>query len=505
MTIFEFDIFSLFTIGNLIAILVGTTVGLIFGALPGLGAILAMVILLPITYSMSPLAAILMLLATFQAAEYGGSISSVAIGIPGTAAAAATTLDGFPMAKKGQPGKALAYSLVASTIGGFIGGLALLFLAQPFAKFGLQLSEPEYFLLGILGLIAVAALSTKNTTNSLISIVLGLMAGTVGLDMFSGELRYTMGQFELLEGISILPLIVAAFAFPEIFKLINSELKTRYSHSKQQMKIKLTAKELKDVSKPTIMGSILGVGLGIIPGLGPVTSSWFAYAIAKKTSKKPEEFGHGNPEGIAAPEAANNSVVASSIIPLLALGIPSSVTSAIIMGAFIIHGIQPGPRIFQSESNLVYGIIFGFLITTVFMYVMGKFVTSLFSRALMIPNPVLIPVIIMITLVGVYAEKSSFFDLWIALFVGVVFYFLVQLNFSMPGFVIAFVLAPIIEESFRRALIISGGDFSIFYTRGYSIVLLLFIVVIALFPIVSNLVKKKKNDINVNDQGINVS
>ncbi|AXH99546.1 C4-dicarboxylate ABC transporter permease [Sporosarcina sp. PTS2304] len=497
MTIFGFDILTLFSIGNLLAILLGTTVGLIFGALPGLGAIMAMIVLLPLTYSMEPVAAVLLLLSAFQAAEYGGSISSIALGIPGTPAAAATILDGSAMAKKGYPGKALGYSLTASTIGAFAGGLALIFLAQPFAKFALKLSEPEYFLIGILGLIAVSMISSKNAIKGLISMMLGLMIGTIGMDMFTGEQRFTMGQAELLEGVGILPILVGVFAFPEIFKLINLELRKVHDVGKQNLNTKITLRELRDVSQSTIIGSILGVVLGILPGLGAVSASWFSYVVAQKTSKTPEKFGTGHPEGIAAPESANNATVASSMIPLLALGIPGSVAPAIIMGAFIIHGVQPGPRIFQNNSDLVYGILFGILLSTVAMYVMGRYVTSLFARALILPNPILVPFIYLITIIGVFAANGLFFDLWVALLIGVICYLLIEAKFSMPTLIIAFVLAPIIEESFRRALIISNGDFSIFYTRIYSIILLVLIALIIIVPNINKYRNKKKTSLNI--------
>lgn len=496
MTILGFDILTLFTFGNLLAILLGTTVGLIFGALPGLGAIMAMIVLLPLTYNMEPVAAVLLLLSAFQAAEYGGSISSISLGIPGTPAAAATILDGSAMAKNGYPGKALGYSLTASTIGAFAGGLALIFLAQPFAKFALKLSEPEYFLIGILGLIAVSMISSQNAIKGLISMMLGLMAGTIGMDMFTGEQRFTMGQVELLEGIGILPILVGVFAFPEIFKLINLELRKVHDVGKQNLSTKITLRELRDVSKSTFIGSVLGVVLGILPGLGAVSASWFAYVTAQKTSKTPEKFGTGHPEGIAAPEAANNATVASSMIPLLALGIPGSVAPAIIMGAFIIHGVQPGPRIFQNNADLVYGILFGILLSTVAMYVMGRYVTALFARALILPNPILVPFIYLITIIGVFAANGLFFDLWVALIIGVICYLLIEAKFSMPTLIIAFVLSPIIEESFRRALIISNGDFSIFYTRIYSIVLLALIALIIIVPNINKYRNKKKTSLN---------
>ncbi len=489
MEVFDFNFLSLFSIEILFAICLGTVAGLIIGALPGLGASIAIVLLLPVTYSLSPLAAILLLLAAYQSAEYGGSISSIILGIPGTGAAVATVLDGHPMAKKTSPGKALAYSLTASTVGGLFGGIILLFLSVPLAKFSLRLSDPEFFLIGVLGLLAVTALSSKDFIKSMISVVLGLMAGMVGIDLFTGSSRFIFGRPELMEGINIIVILVGLFALSEVFSMISKDIGTKNNSEFQNLKARITFKEFKGVSKSTGVGSVIGAIVGIIPGMASGASSWFAYSAAKKVSNNPETFGQGNPDGIAGPEAANNATVGGALIPLLALGIPGTAAIAIVMGAFIIHGIQPGPRIFTSEANLVYGIFYGFLLTTIFMYIIGKLITPMFSRVLKIPIYMLVPIILVLSLTGVFASKGLFFELGLTLLIGTIAFFMKKLEYSLPSFIMAFVLSPIIEESLRRTLILSDGSYGVFFTRIYSIILLLIISIFMIGVILANIRK----------------
>ena len=478
MAIFDFDFFSLFQLSNIVAILIGTIVGLLIGALPGLGATVAIVLLLPFTYGMEPLASIMMLVAAYQAAEYGGSISSIVLGIPGTPAAAATLLDGNKLAKNSSPGKALAYSLLASTVGGLIGGLLLLFLSVPLSVIALRMSDPEFFLIGVLGLIAVAGLSSNDVVKSLISVVLGLMAGTVGIDVISSASRFSLGRPELLDGLNMIAVLVGIFAISEIISMISTDLNKKYITDHRGLKTNITFKEIKGVGRAMGIGSLLGSIIGVFPGMGAGTSAWFSYSLAKKTSRKPHTFGEGNPEGIAAPESANNATVGGALLPLITLGIPGSASTAIIMGAFIIHGIQPGPSIFTSETDLVYGIFYGLLLATIAMFICGKLVTPLFSRVLTTPGYILTPTIFILALIGVYASHFLMFDLWIALGFGVIFFILKKLDFSGPAFILAFVLSPIIEESLRRALLISNGSYSMFVTRGYSLAILSIILIL---------------------------
>ncbi len=497
MEIFGYDILNLFTLENVLFILLGTFVGLVCGALPGLGVIVAIILLFPITYVISPLASILMLLAAYQSADYGGSISSITLGIPGTPQAAATVLDGYTLAKKESPGKALTYSLTASTIGGIFGGLVLIFLSKPLANFAIKLSDPEFFLIGILGLLAVGMLSSKDKMKSLISVILGLMFGTVGMDLMTGTERATFDQIELMDGINLIALLVGIFAVSELFNMIKEGLNKKNVTQNDKLKTGLKLNEYKRIVKPTAIGSVIGAVTGIFPGLGAGAASWFAYSLSKKVSKKPETFGEGNPEGIAAPESANNAVVGGAMVPLLALGIPGSASIAIIMGAFMVHGIQPGPNVLMTNSELVNGIFYGFLLTTVAMYVMGRFVTAGFARILVVPNSFLVPIVFILCLVGVFITKKSFFDLWFLLVVGIIFFFLKELDFSLPSVILAFVLCPIIEVSLRRSLVLSDGSYAVFFTRPISAVILVLIVGIIGFGVFQWLKQRREKGSSV--------
>ncbi len=492
------DLQNLFTITNLLCILLGTLVGMVFGALPGLGTVIAVALLLPVTFTLPPLAGILMLLATYQAGEYGGSISAILLGVPGTPQAAATVIDGHAMAMNDSPGKALSYSLLSSSIGGIFGGMVLIFVSVPLAEFALNFGSPEYFLLGVIGLMAVGLLSGRDKVKSLISVVLGLMAGTVGVDTLTGVNRATFNQPELMDGINLVAFLVGMFAISELFLMISKGLNISYVADYSKLKTGLTFREIKNIIRPTTIGSLIGAGTGILPGIGGGASCWFAYAAVSKSSKNPESFGKGCAEGIAAPESSNNASAGGALVPFLALGIPGSAAIAIIMGAFIMHGIQPGPNVFTAERDLVYGIFYGFILTTVAMYLIGRMLTPVFARVLVVPNSFLVSIVMVLCLIGIYASKSAFFDLWLALGIGVTFYFLKRLQYSVSSVIIAYVLAPIIEENFRRSLTLSNGNYGVFFESIYSIALVLMIVG-AISASVYGDYKKRNNRANSTD------
>jgi len=472
-----------------LSIMLGLFVGMLFGALPGLGLIIAVTLLLPLSYAMSPVNSILMLLACYQGAEYGGSISAIVLGIPGTAMAAPIVLDGRAMAQQTSPGKALAFSLYGSTFGGIFGGLVLIFFAIPVARFALKLADPEFFLLGVVGLLAVATFGAKDFVKASISVALGLLAGTVGLDLFSGESRLTAGYYELYEGLNLISVAVGLFAFSEVFMMLSNRINKAYSFEAHHLKISLTLAEIRQTLRAMVSGSAIGSLMGVLPGVGSTVSCWLAYSSAKGLSRTPEKFGQGSGEGIAAPDAANNATVGGALLPFLALGIPGSASIAIIAGAFIIHGIQPGPQMMRNNPELIQQIFIGFMATTVCMFFMGKVLTNLFARALVAPNSFLIPAILISSIIGIYSSKGQFFDLWIALAMGVAAWIMRRLDYSVAAFVLAMVLSPIIEVSFRRALVLSQGDYSVFYTRTYSQVILAVIVVILGFALFSTLRK----------------
>jgi len=467
----------------LLSISLGLFVGMLFGATPGLGITIAITLLLPLSYSMEPINAILMLLAAYQAAEYSGSISAITLGIPGTVMAAPILEDGRALAKSTSPGKALGYSLYASTFGGIFGGLVLILFAQPLARFAVKLGDSEYFLLGMLGLVAVTAFSAKNPTKVFIAICMGMIAGTIGLDVFTGTPRLNFGQPELYEGLSLIVLVVGLFAISEVLFMVSGDMRSRFKFEAQDMKITLSLREMKDTIKAMLTGSVIGTGLGILPGVGSTVAGWLSYSSAKSMSKTPEKFGKGSGEGIAAPDAANNAVVGGALLPFLTLGIPGTAGIAIIAGAFIIHGLQPGPLLIVENPNLINAIFAGFLLTTVGMFLMGKFMSRGFARALVTPNFILVPGVMILSILGIYAAEGRIFDLWLALGIGVFAYILRKLDYSVAGFVPAFVLSPIIETSFRRALVISAGDWTVFVTRPVSLILVLIMAAMLAFTV----------------------
>lgn len=485
---------SALTLDNILTIFIGSFLGMFIGALPGLGATIALIILLPVSYSMSPVSAILMLISCFQSAEYGGSISSIVLGIPGTPGAMATVLDGYPLAQNQSPGKALGYSLAASTIGGLVGGLTLICFIAPLSHLVGNIGDPELVILATGGLLLSTLLSgNKDICKSLISLVLGFMAGTIGVDTFTGARRFTFGMTELADGINSVVIMVALFAVTEIINLTSKVREDTWTQKKKMpMKTRLSWKEFKGIGVTTAVGSVLGTMIGLVPGLGGVTASWVSYSAARKMSKHPEKFGTGVPEGVAAPEAANNAAVGGNMVPLLLFGLPGNATMAIILGAFTIHGVVPGINFLSSGSANSYGVIYGFTFAVIVMYLVGRVLTPLFAKVVRIPTCYLIPIVAVLSLIGVYISEYSTFDLWLALGLGVVCYVLERLDYSSRTFVLAYILSPTIEQSLRRTLLLSDGSFAIFLQRPVSAFVLLAIVAIILVWAIISVCGKKR-------------
>lgn len=488
--ILNFDFRELISWEILFIIILGTLYGLFVGAVPGLGSVIAIALLLPVTYTMDPLAAIILLSVVYMAGEYGGSISSIIIGVPGTPSATATVLDGATMAKQGYPGAALGYSLTGALIGGTIGVILLMTIAGPLSSIAISFSDPEFALLGILGLVCVSGLSSKDVNKSIISVLIGLLLSMVGLDIATGEPRFVYGNYNLLDGIPIIALLIGMFAVAEVFSMLGITSGTSFVTNAKNVRTHITWKQFKGVRKTYLKSSILGVLIGVLPGVGTSAASWFAYTEAKRSSKQPENFGKGDPNGIAAPESANNASVGGALVPLVTLGIPGSPATAVILGAFLIHGITPGPTAFVEQPNLMYGIFWGLLAGTFAMYILGKYTTSIMSRMLLLPTNLLSPIILFVALIGVYAAEINVFHVWIAIIAGIAAFVMKKLDFSLPSMVLAFVLGPIIEVSLRRSLLMSGGSVDIFYTRPYSIAIILLILLLITMLVVQ---KKKTN------------
>ncbi|MCC5986562.1 MAG: tripartite tricarboxylate transporter permease [Pararhodobacter sp.] len=457
---------------GLLSIALGLLVGLFFGAMPGLGLTIAITLLLPLSYSMSPVNAILMLLAAYQAAEYAGSISAITLGIPGTVMAAPILQDGRPMARNNSPGKALGYSLYASVFGGLVGAAMLILFSQPLSRFALTLGDSEFFLLGLLGLVAVTSFEAADPLKALISIVLGLLVGLVGLDIISGMPRLDFGIPQLFDGLSLIALVVGLFALSEAYFMMAGNMCAGHRVPSENLRITLTWREMRDSGKAAITGSGIGVAVGILPGVGSTVSGWLAYSAARKLSKTPELFGKGSPDGIVAPDAANNATVGGALLPFLTLGIPGSAAIAIISGAFIIHGLQPGPLLARNNPEFLNAIFLGFVVTTIGMFFVARTLNTGFVRLLVTPNVVLVPFVIMLSILGIFTFRAEFFDLWLALGISMLALAFRKLDYSIVGFVLAVVLAPIIETSFRRALVIADGDYTVFIQRPISAVLI---------------------------------
>ena len=492
MVINGFDILTLFQPLNLFLCFLGVFIGLLVGAMPGLGTTLAIALVLPFTYKLNALTAVLLLLCVYQGAEYGGSISAITLGIPGTAGAAATCLDGNALARAGRPSEALRHSLIASTVGGLFGALVMLFFTKPVGVFALRFSAPDYCMLGLLACIAVISMSKGNYIKGLIGIAFGLMLSLVGTDVINGAVRFNFGRSELYDGVDAVCLIVAVFAIPELLCVIADELNTRYVAASQKTKVHLKLKDYASNAPTVISGSIIGTVIGIFPGLGGGVAAWMSYMFTSRTSKDPDSFGKGNPKGICAPESANNASVAGALVPMLSMGIPGSSAAALIGAAFTMQGIQVGPMLFNSDPDLLNGIFYGFFISVIALYVLGRLLTPFFSRILVVRNSLLVPILLILCIIGGFVSKKQFLQLWIALALGVLFFFMKRSKYPLAPLIIAFILGPIIEKNLRRALTLSGGSFSIFHETTYSTVILVLLIGFTVYPLVKLLIEKLK-------------
>ena len=491
MSIFQYDFSLLFSPMSLLCIVGGVLFGMLIGALPGLGPSVGCALLIPVTYTMDTIPAVLLLISLYTGAEYGGSISSIVLGVPGTAGAVATCLDGNSLAKRGYPGKALGYSLYSSTIGGLFACIVLMTLTVPLMQVTIKFSDPELCLISLLGLVSIISLGTEDAAKSVVAVSLGLLVTSIGMDMLTGVQRFTFGVTSLLDGIALVPVLTGLFAISEVLSMACGDLGKPIVQHKENLRVGLNLEENKSIFWCSIKSAVIGTFAGIIPGMGASPASWLAYTEAKRSDKHPEEFGHGAPRGIAAPESANNACVGGALVPLLTLGIPGSSTIAVVSSALIMQGIQPGPNLLNSNVDLVYSIFWGLLLGTVLMFVFGHLTTSLFARLLVIPNYILAVLIFAISLIGAYAARRMMMDVWVAIIAGVIGFFMKKLKFSTPAFVLAFVLGSMLEKNFRRSLMLSQGSYLIFVTRPFALACLL-LNILLLTSLILKIRKKKQ-------------
>lgn len=462
---------------SLLFIVIGVTAGIIVGSLPGLTATMGCALLIPFTFSLPPIQGLVMLMGIFSGGIYGGSISGILIRTPGTPAAAATLLDGHPLAQKGQAGKAIGIATIASFLGGTIGALIMSFLSPQIAKVGLKFGPPEFFALAIFGLSMIVSISGKSILKGAIAALFGLLLTTIGFDPLSGVPRFAFGNANLLGGITFIPALIGLFGFAQVFR--NIEKMEIVPHIKSNVgKILPTGKELLKLLPTMIKSGTLGTFIGSIPGLGCDIAAFIAYGEAKRVSKKPETFGTGSLVGVAAPEAANNGATGGAMIPMLTLGIPGDAVTAVLLGALTIHGIQPGPLLFRDHLDVVYPIFAGMILCQLALLIIGLSGAKLFARLININRKVLTPVIFLLCIMGSYAMRFSFFDVGLALVIGIIAYFMEYGGFSVSPILLALILGPMAEQNMRRALMLSHGDPSIFVTRPISIFFLLLTVFI---------------------------
>lgn len=451
------------TWSNLLIMFCGMLGGVIIGALPGLTGTMAVTLILPFTFHMEPVPALLLLVAVYKGAMYGGSISAILIKTPGTGAAACTVLDGYPLACQGKAGKALFMALYASCIADFISNLSLIFCASLIAGFALSFGPPEFFMLIVFSLTIVASLSGDCMYRGLIAGCIGLLLSTVGLDMVYGTTRYSYGNVDLMAGISFIPLIIGLFAIPEILKACTG----RPEQKETIIAVggdRLSWAEFKRCFKSIIRGSFIGVILGAIPGIGGAPAAYMAYNEARRSSPHKDNFGKGEIEGVAASEAGNNGCAGATLIPLLSLGVPGDVVTAVILGAFMMHNLTPGPLLFQENIVLVYAVYIGIMVSSIFMFVTGLGCIRGFAKVAHIPKCVLFPSILAICCYGAFSINNSMFDVLVMALLGVLGYVLSLLKFPEAPLLVAFVLGPLFEDNLQRSLLISHGGYNIFFS-----------------------------------------
>ena len=470
----------LFTLQNIIWINLGVFIGAVFAAIPGLSVILCVILFLPVTYTMSAIPGMMFLLGIYCAGGYGGSVSAILINTPGTPHASATMLDGHPLSKKGRTKAALKIALYASTFGGVFSALMLLFLGPQVAKVAAQLGTPEYFMVCVFGLTIIAGVSGKSIVRGLISACLGLLIACVGSDPMTSYDRFTFGISRLYLGMDLAVCLIGLFALVEILAKAEKRLDSlKLDTAKMHDDGKITKAEYKRMARPVIVSSLIGVMVGIIPGTGASEASWFSYSQAKNMSKHPEEFGHGSVEGIAAAESANNAVTGATLIPLLTLGIPGDGTVAIMLSALMINGLNPGISLFTTDGDIMYAIMLGLILVNVFMFIQGKFLTTLFAKVVSIPQEILTPIIVIFCMAGAYSVNENYFDVAIALVFAVLAWVLRKLDLPAVPILLGMVLGSMTETNFRRALLISNGNPGIFFSSIYCwifVVLIIFAV-----------------------------
>ncbi|NHM28751.1 C4-dicarboxylate ABC transporter permease [Desulfofundulus sp. TPOSR] len=474
---------AIFQFQTLISMLLGVCVGIIVGALPGLTPPIGMALFIPVTMGMDPVSGLLLLSSIYMGAEYGGSISAILLNTPGTAAAACTSFDGYPLARQGEGNKALYASITASTLGGIIGVIILLFFTPLLAQLSLKFGPAEMFWISIMGLALVSSLSGKNIIKGLLGAAFGILVSTVGMDPISGYPRFSFNSPNLLSGIGVVPALIGLFSISQMLVLMS---KKRGEVIINEQKPTPYLQVLKFVLKRPFLvlrSSAIGTVVGILPGAGGSIASFLSYTLAKQSSKNPEKFGRGALEGVIASESANNAMVGGSLVPLLSLGIPGSASAAVLFGGLTLHGLIPGPRLFTEHADIAYGFMIGMLVTTILMCLVGLLTAKYSPFILKLPYNYIIATVLVLSTIGSYSVKNNLFDVWVMIVFGLLGYVALKYGFPIPPIVLGVILGPIAEEGYRRAIelgSVHGSTWGYFFGQPITVVLIIINVLIFL-------------------------
>ncbi|HEV3010641.1 MAG TPA: tripartite tricarboxylate transporter permease [Burkholderiales bacterium] len=476
---------------NLMMAVAGVMVGILIGALPGVGPPSGVAMLLPLTFGMDPTSGIIMLAALYAGTMYGGTITAVLINTPGESASVVTCLDGYQMALQGRAGAALGIAAIGSFIAGTVGVVLLSLVSPLLARWALSFGPPETFALMLLGLTTVTLLGGDDPLKGYISMVAGLMLAMVGFDIISGDARYGFGIIEMMDGIDFLPVAIGLFGLGEV--LYGAEQAGKVQVAKARLALRDVLPGMADWMRARwsiVRGTVLGFSVGVLPGAGPTVAAFLAYTVEKKVSKSPERFGKGAIEGVAAPESANNAAATAAMVPMLTLGIPGSATTAIMLGGLMMWGLRPGPMLFEKNPQFVWGLIASQYIANVLLLILSTLFIPLFVRAVRIPYSILMPLIVVFCITGAYSLKNNVWDVGMMLVFGVVGYLMKKLGYSPAAMVLALVLGPLAERALRQSLIISDAGIGIFFMRPISGVLMALALLAVAVPVVRVFLKK---------------
>ncbi len=485
-------------IANLLAIAIGVLIGLVFGTVPGLSGVTAVSLLVPFTYGMSPITGLLLMVGVYCAATYGGSISAILFNMPGDVMGAATAIDGYAMTVKGQAQRALAMAIFASFCGGIIGTILLSFVAPQFVRVALTFGSPEYFALAILGLAVVGSIGAKSQVKALLGVAFGLWLSTIGLDPVSGISRFTLGNPMLQSGISFIPAIIGFFAFSEIFsRFYDRHINKEFDASMMKKTKVFNFPDFKDIKNNVtniLRSSLLGNFTGMLPGAGATIAAFLGYGTSVRFSRQPQNYGTGIVEGVAAPESANNGAVGGAMVPLLTLGIPGSATAAVMLSVMILHGLRPGPLLFERMPELTYSIFTGMFVANVFMLVMAMFFVRLLVRLLLVRFELLSMFILIFCVFGAFSIYNRFTDVWIMFVCGILGFFAKKYDFSIAAIILGVVLGNIAENGLINGISVTRGDIGAFFIRPITLSILIIAVLFIVSPYIIDFIKSRREN-----------